>query len=62
MKILWLLMVMESANINIKALINFHKKSKKIVTLTAVRPPVRFGAISIDKNNYVKNFKEKPQI
>tara|TARA_A100000164_G_C21847547_1_gene743344 strand:- start:379 stop:1083 length:705 start_codon:yes stop_codon:yes gene_type:complete len=50
------------ANINIKALINFHKKYKKIVTLTAVRPPVRFGAISIDKNNYVKNFKEKPQI
>ena len=48
------------ANINIKALINFHKKNKKIVTLTAVRPPVRFGAISIDKkNNYVKNFKEK---
>jgi len=50
------------ANINIQALVNFHKKNKKIVTLTAVRPPVRFGAIGIDKNNYVKNFKEKPQI
>ena len=50
------------SNINIKKLINFHKKHKKIVTLTAVRPPVRFGAININKNNFVKNFKEKPQI
>ena len=50
------------SNINIKKLINFHKKHKKIVTLTAVRPPVRFGAININKDNFVKKFKEKPQI
>ena len=49
------------SNINIKELINFHKKHKKILTLTAVRPPVRFGEIKINKNNYVKEFNEKLQ-
>ena len=42
-------------------LINFHKSHKGIVTLTAVRPPVRFGEIKISANNKVFNFKEKPQ-
>ena len=46
------------SNINIKKLINFHKKNKKIVTLTAVRPPARFGAIKL-KKNFVKYFKRK---
>ena len=40
------------SNVNIKKLLNFHKKNKKIGTLTAVRPPARFGAIKI-KNNFV---------
>ena len=34
--------------------------NKKIITVTAVRPPARFGEIII-KNNRVKSFKEKPQ-
>ncbi len=50
------------ANVNIKKLLNFHKIHKKIITLTAVRPTVRFGQIDINKNNFVKKFKEKPQI
>ena len=37
------------SNINIKKLITFHKKYKNIVTLTAVRPPARFGAIKVKK-------------
>ena len=32
------------SNINLKKLLKFHKKNKKLVTLTAVRPPARFGA------------------
>ena len=48
------------SDINLKKLINFHKKKKKIVTVTAVHPPARFGEIVI-KNDYVKSFKEKPQ-
>ena len=46
------------SNINLNKLINFHKKNKKLITLTAVRPPARFGAIKI-KNNVVKYFREK---
>ena len=37
------------SNINIKKLVHFHKNNKKKVTLTAVRPPARFGAIKIKK-------------
>lgn len=49
------------SNINIKKLIKFHRKNKKLVTLTAVRPPARFGAIKIKGNN-VKLFKEKDKV
>ena len=49
------------SNVNLKKLLNFHKKNKKLVTLTAVRPPARFGAIKIFKNK-VKYFKEKSKL
>ena len=49
-------------NINLKKLISFHKKKKKIITVTAVRPPARFGEIIINKNKLVSSFKEKPQV
>ena len=49
------------SNINLKKLIDFHKKSKKIITLTAVRPPARFGALKI-KNNIVYKFREKSKL
>ena len=39
----------------------FHKRNKKLVTLTAVRPPARFGAIKLSGNK-VKFFKEKDKI
>ncbi len=50
------------SNVNLKKLVKFHKQKKKIVTLTAVRPPARFGAIKITNNNKVKYFKEKSSI
>ena len=37
-------------NIDIKKLFNFHKKRNKIATVTAVRPPVKFGELEINKN------------
>ncbi len=49
------------SNLNLKKLLNFHKKNKKLVTLTAVRPPARFGAIKI-KGNQVNYFKEKSKL
>ena len=30
--------------------------------MTAVRPPVKFGEVTIGKNNKVKKFVEKPQL
>ena len=49
------------SNVDIKKLIFFHNKNKKIMTLTAVRPPARFGTLKIS-GNIVKYFKEKSQI
>ena len=49
------------SDINLKKLLNFHKKNNKLVTLTAVRPPARFGAIKINGNK-VKTFKEKDKM
>jgi glucose-1-phosphate cytidylyltransferase len=46
------------SNINIKKLINFHLKHKKLATVTAVKPPGRYGVLSIN-NSFVKNFSEK---
>ena len=46
------------SNVNIKNLLKFHKRNKKMVTLTAVRPPARFGVLKIKGNN-VSYFKEK---
>ncbi|MDA7546967.1 sugar phosphate nucleotidyltransferase [Candidatus Pelagibacter sp.] len=49
------------SNVNLKKLLNFHKKNKNLITMTAVRPPARFGAIKL-KGNLVKYFKEKSKI
>ena len=49
------------SNVNLKKLLKFHNKNKKLVTLTAVRPPARFGAVKL-KGNLVKYFKEKSKL
>lgn len=49
------------SNINIKKLLTFHKKHKKIATLSAVRPIPRFGSITISKNKIIV-FKEKDKL
>ena len=49
------------ADINIDSLLAFHKKHGKMVTVSAVRPPARFGAMKLE-GDYVKSFKEKSQI
>lgn len=48
------------SSVNVKKLIESHIKSKKIVTVTAVRPPARFGELKIVGKKVV-SFKEKPQ-
>ena len=49
------------SKVNLKKLLKFHKSNKKLVTLTAVRPPARFGAIKL-KGKYVSYFKEKSKL
>ena len=49
------------SNINIPKLIEFHRTQKRLATLTAVRPPARFGQMILEDGK-VTEFKEKPQI
>jgi len=49
-------------NIDIRALINFHSAHGKQATLTATRPPGRYGALSLnDTDCTVDHFQEKPE-
>ena len=50
------------ADIDIGRLVEFHKSSGRLATLTAVQPPGRFGAFSLEKGvERIDTFKEKPQ-
>jgi glucose-1-phosphate cytidylyltransferase len=49
------------ANVNLRKIFNLHKKSKRLVTVTAVNPPARFGELQITGSR-VKNFSEKKSI
>lgn len=49
------------SSINIKSLVSFHKKTKSLATLTAVRPPARFGSIKI-QGKKVTYFREKSRL
>ncbi len=50
------------ANIDVSSLVEFHKNHGKIGTVTAVRPPARFGALQINDEEKVETFHEKPQV
>jgi len=49
------------ADVDIKSLLEFHKKQGKICTVTAVQPLGRFGALIIDEKEQVESFQEKPR-
>ena len=49
------------SNVNLRKLFKFHKKHGKKITVTAVRPPARFGELKL-KNNMVKSFKENHRL
>ena len=49
------------SDVNLKKLLKFHRVNKTIATLTAVRPPARFGAIKI-RGKKVSYFKEKSKL
>jgi glucose-1-phosphate cytidylyltransferase len=49
-------------NVRIDELLRFHRQRAGLVTLTAVRPPARFGALDFDADDRVRSFKEKSQL
>jgi glucose-1-phosphate cytidylyltransferase len=48
-------------DIDLQELLRFHRSHGKLATITAVRPPARFGGL-IFEGDHVKEFTEKPQI
>ncbi|WP_239615882.1 glucose-1-phosphate cytidylyltransferase [Cohnella mopanensis] len=48
------------STVNLSELLEFHRRNNKLATITAVRPPGRFGAIDFD-NERVVGFREKPE-
>jgi len=49
------------SDINITKLLEFHEKSGKIITLTAVQPTGKYGSLAIELDGRVSSFLEKPQ-
>lgn len=49
------------ADVNISKIIESHKQSGKLCTMTAVQPSGRFGALVIKDDNIITTFEEKPQ-
>lgn len=50
------------SDINISALLEFHKKNGKLATMSAVKPDSRFGVLDLSEDNMVKAFREKSNI
>ncbi len=48
------------ADVDLQKLLAFHKKQKKLTTVTAVQPAGRFGLVGIDQDDIVTHFHEKP--
>ena len=48
------------SDVDVTALLAFHRSHGRIATVTAVRPPVRFGELSIEEKRVI-HFQEKPQ-
>jgi glucose-1-phosphate cytidylyltransferase len=49
------------SDVNLHTLIDFHRKHGKCITMTAVQPEGRFGALLTDSSNKVQSFMEKPK-
>lgn len=48
------------SNVDVRQLVAFHRHHGRMATITAVRPPARFGGLLIGADGLVTNFTEKP--
>lgn len=49
------------ANVDVRALVEFHRSHGKLATVTAVHPPARFGTMDLSDDDVVESFEEKAQ-
>ncbi|SVE04886.1 uncharacterized protein METZ01_LOCUS457740, partial [marine metagenome] len=49
------------SDVNLEALLKFHKNHGKLITMTAVRPAAKFGELKLNRDQ-VSSFEEKPQL
>jgi glucose-1-phosphate cytidylyltransferase len=49
------------SDIDISALLSFHKRHGKLATITSIQPSGRFGALDLTETNKVRGFEEKPK-
>jgi glucose-1-phosphate cytidylyltransferase len=49
------------SDVNISDLVDFHKNHEKLISMTAVQPAGRYGALDIKPDNSILSFKEKPK-
>jgi glucose-1-phosphate cytidylyltransferase len=49
------------SDVNVDDLLAFHREHGKLATVTAVRPPIRFGIMELDGSGRVERFREKPR-
>ena len=50
------------ADVDVRRLLEFHKKHGKLATITTVRPLSRFGMVNVAEDRVVSQFREKPQV
>jgi glucose-1-phosphate cytidylyltransferase len=50
------------ADVDLHALVDFHRRHGRLATVTAVRPSSRFGVLDVDDDGKVARFAEKPQL
>ncbi|HHU83958.1 MAG TPA: glucose-1-phosphate cytidylyltransferase [Clostridiales bacterium] len=50
------------SDVDINAVVDFHKKNGRIATITAIKLSQRFGVLDIDENNQIREFREKKEI
>lgn len=49
------------ANVNIRELVEFHRKSGRLATVTTTQPSGKFGALNLSDSDQVVSFQEKPK-
>jgi glucose-1-phosphate cytidylyltransferase len=49
------------SDVNVDKLVSFHREHKRILSMTAIQPEGKFGALEIKSNSSITSFKEKPK-